>query len=85
MFRYRPFVDGVAVNDDAADLLNPAIRAAIFASGEAVVAGTKVAGHHYLKFTLLNAEASLGDIQEIIELIRRTGAGLLANTTEAAA
>jgi L-2,4-diaminobutyrate decarboxylase len=49
------------------------------------VAGTKVAGHHYLKFTLLNAEASLGDIQEIIELIRRTGAGLLANTTEAAA
>ncbi len=85
VFRYRPEVDGSLLDEDAADALNPAIRAAIFASGEAVVAGTKVAGRHYLKFTLLNAEASLRDIQEIIELIRRTGASLLANTTEAAA
>ncbi|BCW43055.1 aspartate aminotransferase family protein [Arthrobacter sp. StoSoilB5] len=85
VFRYRPTVDGVALDEDAADVLNPAIRAAIFASGEAVVAGTKVAGRHYLKFTLLNAEASLRDIQEIIELIRRTGASLLSATTEAAA
>ncbi|MFJ4210116.1 pyridoxal phosphate-dependent decarboxylase family protein [Paenarthrobacter sp. NPDC089675] len=85
VFRYRPVVDGTVLDEDAADVLNPAIRAAIFASGEAVIAGTKVAGHHYLKFTLLNAEASLRDIQEIIELIRRTGASLLANTTEAAA
>lgn len=85
VFRYRPVVDGAVIDDDAADAINPAIRAAIFASGDAVVAGTKVAGRHYLKFTLLNAEASLGDIQEIIELIRRTGASLLAETTEAAA
>ncbi|MDR6688856.1 L-2,4-diaminobutyrate decarboxylase [Arthrobacter sp. 1088] len=85
VFRYRPAIDGVALDEDAADVLNPAIRASIFASGEAVIAGTKVAGRHYLKFTLLNAEASLGDIQEIIELIRRTGASLLATTTEAAA
>ncbi len=85
VFRYRPVVDGAVVTDEAADAVNPAIRAAIFASGDAVVAGTKVADHHYLKFTLLNAEASLGDIQEIIELIRRTGASLLAETTEAAA
>jgi L-2,4-diaminobutyrate decarboxylase len=85
VFRYRPMVDGAALDEDAADALNPAIRAAIFASGEAVVAGTKVAGRHYLKFTLLNAEASLRDIQEIIELIRRTGDSLLVNTTEAAA
>ena len=85
VFRYRPQVAGVALDEDASDVLNPAIRAAIFASGEAVVAGTKVAGRHYLKFTLLNAEASLRDIQEIIELIRRTGASLLATTTEAAA
>jgi L-2,4-diaminobutyrate decarboxylase len=85
VFRYCPTVDGVALDEDAADVLNPAIRASIFASGEAVIAGTTVAGRHYLKFTLLNAEASLRDIQEIIELIRRTGASLLANTTEAAA
>jgi L-2,4-diaminobutyrate decarboxylase len=85
VFRYRPVVDGLVIDEDAADAINPAIRAAIFASGDAVVAGTKVAGRHYLKFTLLNAEASLQDLQEIIELIRRTGASLLANTTEAAA
>lgn len=66
------------LSEDAADALNPAIRAAVFASGQAVVAGTKVAGSHYLKFTLLNAEATLEDIREIIELLRSTGVQLLA-------
>jgi len=89
VFRYRPVVEGAGVDgagehgrrldETAADRLNPAIRAAVFASGEAVIAGTKVDGHHYLKFTLLNAEASRNDIREIIELLRRTGAGLLSN------
>lgn len=78
VFRYRPLAGGVRLGEDASDVLNPAIRAAIFASGRAVVAGTTVAGRHYLKFTLLNAEATVGDIEEIIELIRRTGEGLLA-------
>jgi L-2,4-diaminobutyrate decarboxylase len=92
VFRYRPRVPGGGLADgggrlseDAADTLNPAIRTAILASGQAVVAGTKVAGRHYLKFTLLNAEATLGDISEIIELLRRTGAQLLADTNANAA
>jgi L-2,4-diaminobutyrate decarboxylase len=95
VFRYRPgrpsastgHVAGERLSEDAADTLNPAIRAAVFASGQAVVAGTRVAGRHYLKFTLLNAEATLGDINEIIELLRSTGAQLLANarTTGASA
>ncbi|MFY9635407.1 MAG: pyridoxal-dependent decarboxylase, partial [Cellulosimicrobium cellulans] len=72
---------GAQLSDDEADTLNPAIRAAVFASGKAVVAGTTVNGRHYLKFTLLNAEATLEDISEIIELLRRTGAGLLAGTS----
>jgi L-2,4-diaminobutyrate decarboxylase len=83
VFRYRPVVDGVRLPEDAADALNPAIRAAVFASGEAVVAGTKVGGRHYLKFTLLNAEATLEDIAEIIGLLRRTGAGLLQSEVSA--
>ncbi len=63
VFRYRPVLaDGTRLDEHAADALNPAIRAAVFASGEAVVAGTKVAGRHYLKFTLLNAEATPEDI-----------------------
>ena len=34
VFRYRPLVDGAPLDEDAADTLNPAIRAAIFASYE---------------------------------------------------
>ncbi|HSL35837.1 MAG TPA: pyridoxal-dependent decarboxylase, partial [Arthrobacter sp.] len=79
VFRYRPLrPDGRRVSQDAADRLNQDIRSAVFASGEAVVAGTTVAGRHYLKFTLLNAEAGVEDIQSIIELLRTTGASLLA-------
>jgi L-2,4-diaminobutyrate decarboxylase len=79
VFRYRPMLDdGTRLSEDTADSVNPAIRAHVFASGEAVVAGTTVAGRHFLKFTLLNAEATLEDIGDIIELLRGTGAALLA-------
>lgn len=78
VFRYRPTADGVPVTEDVADALNPAIRAAVFATGQAVVAGTRVNGRQYLKFTLLNAEATLEDIAEIVELLRCAGAQLLA-------
>ena len=85
VFRYRPLLDdGTRLSEDGADALNPAIRAAVFDSGKAVVAGTKVAGRHFLKFTLLNAEATLEDISEIISLLRGTGAALL-NREESAA
>lgn len=84
VFRYRPRLEGGnRLAEDAADALNPAIRAAVFASGEAVVAGTRVGGRHYLKFTLLNAEATLEDIAQIITLLRRTGAGLLQSEVSA--
>ena len=80
VFRYRPLQpDGSRLSEDTADRLNPDIRSAVFASGEAVVAGTTVAGRHYLKFTLLNAEAGVEDIRSIIELLRSTGASLLAH------
>ena len=84
VFRYRPIVaDGFHLQEDVADILNPAIRSAVFASGKAVVAGTTVAGRHYLKFTLLNAEATLEDIVEIITLLRTTGEDLLADALAA--
>ncbi|MET3950809.1 L-2,4-diaminobutyrate decarboxylase [Arthrobacter sp. UYEF36] len=79
VFRYRPLQqDDCRLFEDTADRLNQDIRSAVFASGEAVVAGTTVAGRHYLKFTLLNAEAGVEDIRSIIELLRSTGASLLA-------
>lgn len=64
VFRYRPG-EALTVSQDA-------IRKAIFASGEAVVAGTVVDGEQYLKFTLLNPDTSAADLHAILDLVRRT-------------
>ncbi|GFH33976.1 pyridoxal phosphate-dependent decarboxylase family protein [Streptomyces pacificus] len=51
------------------DRANLYARKALFASGEAVVAGTKVDGRQYLKFTLLNPETTASDIAAVLDLI----------------
>lgn len=51
------------------DRANLYARKALFASGEAVVAGTKVGGRQYLKFTLLNPETTTEDIAAVLDLI----------------
>ncbi|WP_251093505.1 lysine decarboxylase DesA [Streptomyces sp. Caat 7-52] len=66
VFRYIPS----GVTDPAEiDRANLYARKALFASGDAVVAGTKVAGRQYLKFTLLNPETTTGDIAAVLDLI----------------
>ncbi|MER6123158.1 lysine decarboxylase DesA [Streptomyces sp. NPDC001795] len=66
VFRHIPS----AVTDPAEiDRANLYARKALFASGDAVVAGTKVAGRHYLKFTLLNPETTTDDIAAVLDLI----------------
>ncbi|MDA0632043.1 aspartate aminotransferase family protein [Nonomuraea sp. MCN248] len=66
VFRYLPPAGpGRELADDA----NLYAREALAASGAAVVAGTKVDGRHYLKFTLLNPETTLDDIAHVVELI----------------
>lgn len=66
VFRYIP----AAVTDPAGiDRANLHARKALFASGDAIVAGTKVAGRHYLKFTLLNPETTAEDIAAVLDLI----------------
>ncbi|MGV9287695.1 lysine decarboxylase DesA [Streptomyces sp. NPDC003719] len=66
VFRYVP----AAVTEPAEiDRANLHARKALFASGDAVVAGTKVAGRHYLKFTLLNPETTTADIAAVLDLI----------------
>lgn len=66
VFRYVP----AAVTDPAeTDRANLYARKALFASGDAVVAGTKVGGRHYLKFTLLNPETQTADIAAVLDLI----------------
>lgn len=69
VFRYRL----AGVGEDCADDLNRHIRRALFASGDAVVAGTTVDGRHFLKLTLLNAETTLADLAGILDLVSRTG------------
>ncbi|MFC9928752.1 lysine decarboxylase DesA [Streptomyces sp. NPDC127190] len=66
VFRYIP----AAVTDPAEiDRANLHARKALFASGDAVVAGTTVGGRHYLKFTLLNPETTTADIAAVLDLI----------------
>uniref|UniRef100_A0AAU2JR89 Aspartate aminotransferase family protein n=1 Tax=Streptomyces sp. NBC_00049 TaxID=2903617 RepID=A0AAU2JR89_9ACTN len=66
VFRFLPG------KDVPADLLDEAqlhARKALFASGEAVVAGTKVDGKQYLKFTLLNPQTTTADIAAVLDLL----------------
>ncbi|MGW7366265.1 pyridoxal phosphate-dependent decarboxylase family protein [Streptomyces sp. NPDC054841] len=66
VFRYIPeHVTSPAEIDRA----NLHARKALFASGEAVVAGTRVDGRQYLKFTLLNPETTVQDIAAVLDLI----------------
>lgn len=58
-----------AGSPDAIDRANLYARKALFASGEAIVAGTKVGERQYLKFTLLNPETTVRDIAAVLDLI----------------
>ncbi|MFJ3813851.1 pyridoxal phosphate-dependent decarboxylase family protein [Streptomyces sp. NPDC090056] len=66
VYRYVPAGDADPEDVDRANLH---ARKALFASGEAVVAGTKVDGRQYLKFTLLNPETTAADIAAVLDLI----------------
>ncbi|WP_019886582.1 pyridoxal phosphate-dependent decarboxylase family protein [Streptomyces purpureus] len=66
VFRYIPTAVTSPAEIDRANLY---ARKALFASGEAVVAGTKVDGRQYLKFTLLNPETTVHDIAAVLDLI----------------
>ncbi|MEU4178472.1 aspartate aminotransferase family protein [Streptomyces sp. NPDC026589] len=66
VFRYIP--PGVTSPDEI-DRANLHARKALFASGEAVVAGTKVGERQYLKFTLLNPGTTVHDIAAVLDLI----------------
>ncbi len=63
------FVPEGEVRADLVDEANLHARKALFASGEAVVAGTKVDGDQYLKFTLLNPQTTTADITAVLDLL----------------
>ena len=80
VFRYLP-PEGPDLG--LADGANLHAREALAASGAAVVAGTKVDGRHYLKFTLLNPETTVDDIAHVLGLIADHAAGYVARTSAA--
>ncbi|UJB41316.1 pyridoxal phosphate-dependent decarboxylase family protein [Streptomyces sp. A1-5] len=75
VFRYLP---GGPQDPELTDRINLHAREALFASGDAIVAGTKVDGRHYLKFTLLNPETTLDDIATVLDLIAEHAGRYLA-------
>ncbi|MFI8104238.1 pyridoxal phosphate-dependent decarboxylase family protein [Streptomyces sp. NPDC086023] len=68
VYRYLP-ADRSAFTAEQIDEANLHARKALFASGEAVVAGTKVDGAQYLKFTLLNPQTTTADISAVLDLL----------------
>jgi len=70
IFRYLP---RPGVSDAVVDEINAQIRKSLFRSGNAVVAGTKVNGRQYLKFTLLNPATTKADLEDIIALVAHYG------------
>ncbi|MFD1803312.1 pyridoxal phosphate-dependent decarboxylase family protein [Mixta tenebrionis] len=67
------FIPRPGLNAEVTDEVNAQIRKALFRSGNAVVAGTRVNGRQYLKFTLLNPATSVTDIEDVIALISHYG------------
>lgn len=70
VFRYRP---NRWLPDALLDDVNQRIREALMASGEALIATTRVKGHRYLKFTLLDPSTRIQDIQAVLKVIRKQG------------
>ena len=68
VFRYRG-----DLTEDEADLLNPRIRAALYESGRAMVAATKVDGRCWLKLTLLNPLATVDDVLAVTRQVVAVG------------
>lgn len=73
VFRYAP----AGVDDAALDALNTRVRAALYDSGRAMVAATKVDGRTFLKLTLLNPMADLEQLLGVVGLVREAGERLL--------
>jgi L-2,4-diaminobutyrate decarboxylase len=70
VFRYR---SSRQQDEPELEAINAYIRKALFRSGEAVIASTKVQGKQYLKFTLLNPMTTIQDMHSVLKLIKYHG------------
>ncbi len=69
LFRFRP----AGLTPAECDELMPKMRQRLFHGGQAIVAGTTVGGHYWLKFTLLNPNTTNDNIRSVLDLIREIG------------
>ncbi|MEE1621293.1 pyridoxal phosphate-dependent decarboxylase family protein [Zafaria sp. J156] len=81
VFRYAP----PGLGEEATDRLNDAVRASLYASGEAMVAATTVDGRRHLKLTLLNPRTTADDVDAILDAVLAHGALLARGADPAAA
>lgn len=64
------------------DAANREIRRLLLAEGKALLAGTKIGGHVYLKLTMLNPRTTAEHMRDILESVKAAGHRLLAKSTE---
>ncbi len=77
-FRYRPPAGGLG--DAALDALNARISEAVSASGEAHLPTSRVRGRTSLRACFLHYENDEGDVDHLVDLVRRLGASLANGT-----
>lgn len=81
VFRFHPAHSSVKPIETDREFLNHCnehIRKALFKKGNTVIAGTKVNGDSYLKFTLLNPQTQVQDMEAIINQIKHEGFQFIA-------
>ena len=71
LFRWRP----PGLDDDALDAANTMIQRTLFAQGRAVLGRTRHHGRVALKLTLVNPEATVDDLTQVLTLVQETGHG----------
>ncbi|MEU4426547.1 aspartate aminotransferase family protein [Actinoplanes sp. NPDC024001] len=80
LFRFRP--ENLSVAE--CDALMPKLRQRLFYGGQAIVAGTTIGGHYWLKFTLLNPNTTMDNLKDVLDLIREIGRDMVAEHTATA-
>ncbi|MCV2884420.1 aspartate aminotransferase family protein [Aestuariibacter sp. AA17] len=71
VFRYVP--SEYDLTNQQLDEINQSIRDTLTGQGQIMIARTKVNGHYYLKFTLLNPATELEHMRHIIQAIKLAG------------
>jgi L-2,4-diaminobutyrate decarboxylase len=79
VFRYYP----ERLDEESVCGVNQYIKKELFKEGAALVAGTRINGSFYLKFTVLNPLTTTEDVAKILQIIKDHGADYLKHNRQA--